>query len=93
MFSSILNGLKDYINIEINNPSGIFDEVQNVASKKLSSYAQKMIFKDYIEPEQAKDIQNIDLSKYVKINLTDKAKKYGLIFGGLILLWLFIRKR
>jgi len=79
-----LNGLKDYVNIEIKEADKLTDEIKN-------------LFIGKINPLNRDQQTNIDLTKYFSINLTDNAKqklKWVLLgLGGLAVYQLFFKRR
>ena len=80
----ILNGLKDWVNVEIKNPSILMDEVQKRFMIKMNPLASA---------EDKESLNNkIDLTQYFQVNITDRTKKI-LMWGGIgLLLFIFLRR-
>lgn len=80
----ILSGLKDWVNVEIKNPSSLIDEVQKRFMTKINPLAS--------DEEKANLNNKIDLTQYFQVNITDRTKKI-LIWGGIgLLLFIFLRR-
>lgn len=82
--SPFLNGLKDWVNVEITNPDSLMTEIQNKFFTKMNPLASS--------EEKAKVNEKIDMTKYFNIQITEKAKSL-LMWGGIGLFLLFLLKR
>lgn len=88
---SFLNGLKDYLNIEIKNPDNLVGDIKNIVARHLSSGARGMMLNNVDESKLNNPAEKLDLTQYFSVNFTDKTKKWLMVIGGGILLYLMLK--